>query len=524
MPRKCYLTCLLNSHPPIPLPHNIETIIGRSKLTKIKDQSCSRNQLSIKADCENCSVELKQLGLNPSGFDGFSMTKDAIYKVGHNTRIEVLLNNHVHLLKFDPPPVDHSKAEGKRKLEDMEPEQSSRKSMKMEGDSKPCDVKAAPESVWENVDSGELYIYTAKGVKSSEKIAAFDMDGTLITPKSGKVYPVDISDWKIAFPTVAQKLKEQIELGFKVIILSNQAPIGSGRVKIEDFKKKIENIVRKLDVPIQAYIATGKGFYRKPTTGMWKVLSEEKNDGLVIDMEKSFYCGDAAGRTANWAPGKKKDHSMADKLMAENLGLTFYTPEEFFLGHKLSDVLMKKPDFHPKQYTPEPFDQRLISSEKEILVLVGFPGSGKSFIAREIIKKSDNRYVSVCRDELGSWQKCASTATKFIQQGKSVIVDSTNPDRESRARWTALATELGVGSRCAKMAASLAHARHNNKYRELRKEKHLPVSDIVFHSYKNKFVEPSTKEGFKEVLTVKFTGTFENEEAEKMYKLHLLEK
>lgn len=205
------------------------------------------------------------------------MTKDAIYKVGHNTRIEVLLNNHVHLLKFDPPPVDHSKAEGKRKLEDMEPEQSSRKSIKMEGDIKPCDVKAAPESAWENVDSGELYIYTAKGVKSSEKIAAFDMDGTLITPKSGKVYPIDISDWKIAFPTVAQKLKEQIELGFKVIILSNQAPIGSGRVKIEDFKKKIENIVRKLDVPIQAYIATGKGFYRKPTTGMWKVLSEEVN-------------------------------------------------------------------------------------------------------------------------------------------------------------------------------------------------------------------------------------------------------
>lgn len=44
MTRQCFLRCLLDSHSPIRLPHNVETIVGRSRITKIKDPSCSRQQ------------------------------------------------------------------------------------------------------------------------------------------------------------------------------------------------------------------------------------------------------------------------------------------------------------------------------------------------------------------------------------------------------------------------------------------------------------------------------------------------
>lgn len=53
----------------------------------------------------------------------------------------------------------------------------------------------------------------------------------------------------------------------------------------------------------------------------------------------------------------------------------------------------------------------------QILVLVGYPGSGKSFLANQIEKKSAQRYVAVCRDILGSWQKCAAKATELIKVG-----------------------------------------------------------------------------------------------------------
>lgn len=201
------------------------------------------------------------------------MTKNAVYTVNHGTQLEVLLNKYVHIIEFEPPPEDSEPITGvKRKLPD---ESNVNKSPKIEISDCPSSVKEAVEDSWHNMDNGELYVFTSKGVKASKKIAAFDMDGTLITPKSGKVYPVDTKDWKIVFPGISQKLKEQIEKGFKVVIFSNQSPIGKGRVKIEDFKIKIEKIVEKLEIPIQAFLATGKGFYRKPTTGMWKTLLEK---------------------------------------------------------------------------------------------------------------------------------------------------------------------------------------------------------------------------------------------------------
>lgn len=51
-------------------------------------------------------------------------------------------------------------------------------------------------------------------------------------------------------------------------------------------------------------------------------------------MKESFYCGDAAGRPADWQAGAKKDFSVTDRKFAVNCGLKFLTPEELFLEQK----------------------------------------------------------------------------------------------------------------------------------------------------------------------------------------------
>ena len=35
---------------------------------------------------------------------------------------------------------------------------------------------------------------------------------------------------------------------------------------------------------------------------------------------------------------------------------------------------------------------------------------------------------------MGTWQKCVSASTAALNRGQSVVVDNTNPDRESRNR------------------------------------------------------------------------------------------
>lgn len=77
------------------------------------------------------------------------------------------------------------------------------------------------------------------------------MDKTLIKTQSGLQFPKDCNDWQLLYPEVPGKIKKLHEDGYKIVILSNQASLGSGRVSVKDFKLKIERIVRKIGVPMQ---------------------------------------------------------------------------------------------------------------------------------------------------------------------------------------------------------------------------------------------------------------------------------
>lgn len=173
------------------------------------------------------------------------------------------------------------------------------------------------------------------------QVAAFDMDGTIITTKSGRVFPKDDSDWKFLYNTTVQKLQLFFEQNdnFKFVIITNQAGMSSGKTSLAGMKKKIETIVSQLAIPCIAFIVPGRNEYRKPMTGTWKVLTAEFNEAVEPNQTESFFCGDAAGR--------KKDHSVSDRLFALNLGIKFKTPEEFFMGQRPQEYTM--PLFNPKK-------------------------------------------------------------------------------------------------------------------------------------------------------------------------------
>ncbi|XP_044209961.1 bifunctional polynucleotide phosphatase/kinase isoform X1 [Thunnus albacares] len=380
--------------------------------------------------------------------------------------------------------------------------------------------KACVKSSWQQF--GNLMLYTAAGVKGSDKIAGFDIDGCIITTKSGKVFPTAPDDWKILYPEIQPRLASLLKKGYKVVFFTNQMGIARGKLRPEVFKSKVEDVLTTLQLPVQVFVAAGPGIYRKPVMGMWNHLCEKANDGVPVNKTQSLYVGDAAGRPENWAPGKKKkDFSCSDRLYALNIGLQFHTPEEYFLGWKSAPYSL--PEFDPRKLDSsarlyDPPSASLTSSKTEVIVAVGFPASGKStFFHAHVIPKG---YVYVNRDTLGSWQSCVTACERALKEGRSVAVDNTNPDPESRKRYVDVAKAAGVSCRCFHFSASLEQAKHNNRFREMAPSdsKHLKVNDMVFHSYKKHFVAPALSEGFSEILHIHFVPDFKDSQSETLYR------
>lgn len=561
-------------------------MFGRGPESKIADKKCSRHQVKLVADYAKQEVLVTQLGPNPSSLDGQSLGRGesgcltsgcTLYLVNqsHPFTVEFVGNSNVKSsspqknrkaadesrdrqnISNDPkrsiqdyfsksskkatkqphsPEKDVPRMKRGRDDDDDEDEQTSaEKKLKQlqafaeretdDNMDSPTIKPIAPSSTcsqshWQQI--GSLMLFTAAGVPESSKVAGFDIDGCIITTKSGKVFPTSPDDWKILFPEIQPRLASLLKKGYKVVFFTNQMGISRGKLRPEVFKSKAEDILQTLQLPIQVFVSTAPGIYRKPVIGMWEHLCEKANGGVTIDVSQSFYVGDAAGRPANWAPGKKKkDFSCSDRLFALNIGLQFYTPEEYFLGWKPAQFSL--PEFDPRKLDSkmrlyDPPDTSLTSTKQEVIVAVGFPGSGKStFFQTHIIPKN---YAYVNRDILGSWQHCVSACERALKEGQSVVVDNTNPDAESRKRYVDVSQSAGVPCRCFNFTASLEQAKHNNRFRQMvpSATKHVPVNDMVFHSYKKKFVAPSLSEGFSEILQIHFVPSFSDKRSEFLFR------
>ncbi|XP_071569527.1 bifunctional polynucleotide phosphatase/kinase-like [Temnothorax nylanderi] len=93
--------------------------------------------------------------------------------------------------------------------------------------------------------------------------------------------------------------------------------------------------------------------------------------------------------------------------------------------------------------------------------MVGSPDSGKSHFAKNYLKE----YGYVNRDTLGSWQKCIAAVQQYLNQGKSIVIDNTNPDPASRKRYIEIAKKRNVS------------------FRELTDPSHIPINEIIINSY-----------------------------------------
>jgi len=302
------------------------------------------------------------------------------------------------------------------------------------------------------------------------KMASFDLDHTLIRPKSGNIFPKNLNDWELMPYSIKSKL-EKLSDDHLITIFSNQKRTSHQKYNNNDFLKKIDSIHSKLGINFIFIAALEDDNYRKPRIGMYEHLLEKEN--LNIKKKDSFYVGDMAGR--------KSDKYDTDLKFAKNIGIQFMTPEEYFLNQTSGSYNIRgyKLDNNSKNTKINIIPQR-----KVMLVISGYPGSGKSHLANKL---AGNTLIIISRDNFGT--KFNKKLEESLKDGNYTIVEGLYSNNLSRNKLKELAAKYNYTTKYIIVNTSYDLSYHLNLYRSLYENKNK-VPEIVYMKYKKEFEYP----------------------------------
>jgi bifunctional polynucleotide phosphatase/kinase len=355
--------------------------------------------------------------------------------------------------------------------------------------------------------------YACVNENSCTKVAAFDLDGTIIDTKSGCKFPRNGQDWKFKYPTVVKNLIEYHKHDFAIVFITNQKPLGKSNDKLMEFVDKINDIIKLIGVPVSYFISIGSDRFRKPMTGLFELMKDKlftHDQKSFLKLEYSFYCGDAAGRPKMWAYKKigntktqykiSKDFSDSDEAFASNCGLPFIYPEQIFNGlEKVLTNTYPLPKNHLKFFEDYKMNEMFgtiktikhfanyCSDSPVIIILIGLPASGKTYLVKNILKEKIRDFRVLSKDKINSLKKYNAVLRECINKKEDIIIDNTNTKREDRKLLTSMAgleyISIGV-----EIVAHQALIHHLNIYRANYGNR-KPIPQIVYNIMKKQLKE-----------------------------------
>lgn len=234
---------------------------------------------------------------------------------------------------------------------------------------------------WE-INNVDAYIFGYNNFSKRlnvKNVYLFDLDFTLIQTVSKKKFPTNKDDWKLLYENIPEKIASLDKS--LVGIVSNQKGLKTDTDRA-DFIEKMENISKVIRIDF-VFAALEDNRYRKPMCGSLEFF---KSHYSQIKWDNVSYIGDAAGR--------KRDHSDTDYKYAINCGMQFFTPEMFFGGENQAteQPTITYPEIQYMSKTEEismfkKIDDAINSHPKIIILMVGFPASGKSYVRNKIMEK-----------------------------------------------------------------------------------------------------------------------------------------
>lgn len=325
--------------------------------------------------------------------------------------------------------------------------------------------------------------------KNYEGFACFDLDHTIIKPKSGKIFPKDRDDWEF-MDNVESVLKTFHNNNWLVVVFTNQSGLKtSKKITVEDFEYKLINIANSLEINIKFIASLDKDYFRKPMLGMWEMIQNEFSYINEHSISK-FYCGDA--------------FNPHDKLKASDLRFAWHAKIDFIYPDKLFQkdftiykvrlaIQMSKNDFIAVIKYYDELISTYFSSEDmnnvaqitefknkyQYIFIIAPPSSGKSTFCKKYLSE----YIRLSKDDY-------KTKAKYIKaildnKDQKIVFDNTNYTDKSRKEIIDILVSFGINIENIGFIirdVSKPLSMYLNKYRCMtNKSKALP--DVAIHSY-----------------------------------------
>ena len=305
----------------------------------------------------------------------------------------------------------------------------------------------------------ELFASTQPTSGKSEGLYLIDIDGTLVTSKSGRRWAADASDWTFLTADVTGTLRRLHEEGWTVALITNQSDwkvSAAPAAKIASILTALEGAIgwRPWCLVATATRKEKDTVYRKPARGLYDVLLASLGHTPPTSVRM---CGDAVGPAEPCPPYRWAD---SDAAFAAAIGAEFVRPCELF----------------------KPFDPPRALKIQELVILMGNPGSGKSTTGRLLAAQG---YIHVEQDVVGTKAAVKKAVLAALATGASVVVDATHGSTANREPYLTLAAELGLHPRI------LWHIRDGRPFNALRPK---PVPEVAYAVYSKHFAVPEIAE------------------------------
>lgn len=255
----------------------------------------------------------------------------------------------------------------------------------------------------------------------TSKLACFDLDHTLIEPKNNSTFPKDVHDWQFK-PHVINTLKLLHDLGWSIVVFTNQKQGNKSALSVSELKTKFSDIQTTIgeEIQISVFAALQKDMYRKPFTGLWELF-----ELFFESFDKVFYCGDAFEKKRFddifFAKNVRIPFIKPNHLFKEKLSNNFTIPKSYPIDYKVPINFVSKTQVEKEIKEIDNFKK-----EYDYIFIISSPASGKSYFCKEYLSE----FVALGKDD---YKTLAQYKNSIVQNlDKRLVFDNTNYTSKSR--------------------------------------------------------------------------------------------